>query len=63
MFLIYVAVVLLNRWADIGLTEDDIYALTGGTGAVAIGQGIADMGKEKAKVEINDMARREAKGK
>lgn len=50
-FLVTVAVVILNKKLDLGLTETDIYALTGGAGAYALGQGLADFGKSKALVE------------
>ena len=50
-FLITVAVVVLNKKLDLGLTEPDIYAVTGGLGAYALGQGLTDLGKGKALVE------------
>lgn len=46
-FLVYVIVVVLNKVLDLGLVESDVYALTGATGAYTIGQGLADVGKEK----------------
>lgn len=50
-FLVTVAVVILNKKLDLGLTEPDIYAVTGGLGAYAVGQGLSDFGKGKAVVE------------
>lgn len=49
-FLVYVAVVLLNKKFEIGLAESDVYALTGATGLYTIGQGLSDFGKEREKV-------------
>ena len=49
--LVFMALVLLNRQLDLGLTEDDIYALAGGTAGAQVGIGLADFGKEKAKIE------------
>lgn len=53
-FLITIGVVILNRKLDIGLEENDIYAITGGLGAYVLGQGLSDMGKSKAIVEIRE---------
>ena len=50
-FLITISVVVLNKKLDLGLTEPDIYAVTGGLGAYAVGQGLTDFGKSKAIVE------------
>jgi len=50
-FLVYVAVLLLNRKFELGLSENDVIALTGATGAYTVGQGLADFGKSKAIVE------------
>lgn len=47
-FLLYVVVLLLNRKFEIGMSETDIYALTGVTGAYTLGQGLADLGKSRA---------------
>lgn len=40
-FLISVAVLLANRFFDLGLTEADIYTLFGGAGVYAVGRGLA----------------------
>ncbi len=53
-FLITIAVVVLNKKLDLGLTEPDIYAVTGGLGAYALGQGLTDLGKSKAIEEIKE---------
>ena len=53
-FLLTVAVILLNRFLDLGLSEDELLILTGGFGAYAISQGISDAGftgKVKAETE------------
>lgn len=50
-FLITIGVIILNRKLDIGLEENDIYAITGGLGAYALSQGLSDFGKGKAVVE------------
>jgi len=50
-FLVTIAVIVLNKKLELGLNEGDIYAMTGGLGAYAIGQGLTDMGKGKALVE------------
>ena len=50
-FMVTVAVIILNKKMDLGLSENDIYALTGGLGAYAVGQGLTDLGKGKALVE------------
>lgn len=49
-FLVYLAVVLLNKKLGFELTETDLYTLTGGLGAYTLGQGLADFGKEREKV-------------
>lgn len=50
-FLVTIAVIVLNKKLDLGLTENDIYAVTGGFGAYAVGQGLTDLGKSKAIIE------------
>lgn len=50
-FFVTVAVIILNKKFELGLSESDIYALTGGVGLYALGQGLADFGKGKALVE------------
>ena len=50
-FLVTIGVILLNKQLDIGLGENDIYAITGGLGAYTVGQGLSDFGKGKAIVE------------
>jgi uncharacterized membrane protein YjjP (DUF1212 family) len=50
-FFVTVLVIILNKKLDLGLTEPDIYAVTGGLGAYAVGQGLTDLGKGKALVE------------
>ena len=50
-FLATVGVILLNKQLDLGLGENDIYAITGGLGAYTVGQGLSDFGKGKAVVE------------
>lgn len=53
-FILTVAVILLNRFLDLGLSEDELLILTGGFGAYAISQGISDAGftgKVKAETE------------
>jgi len=53
-FLVTIGVILLNKQLDLGLGENDIYAITGGLGAYVVGQGLSDMGKSKAIVEIRE---------
>ena len=50
-FLATIGVILLNKQLDLGLGENDIYAITGGLGAYTLGQGLSDFGKGKAVVE------------
>ncbi len=50
-FFCTVLVIILNKKMDLGLSETDIYALTGGLGAYAIGQGLTDWGKSRAIIE------------
>lgn len=50
-YLLAVTLILLNRKLELGLSEADVYALVGGASAYAIGQGIADHGKEAEKVK------------
>ncbi len=50
-FLVTIGVIILNKSLDIGLGENDIYAITGGLGAYTLSQGLSDFGKGKAIVE------------
>jgi len=50
-FLVTVGVILLNKQLDLGLGDNDIYAISGGLGAYTVGQGLSDFGKGKAVVE------------
>jgi hypothetical protein len=50
-FLVTISVILLNKQLDLGLGENDIYAITGGLGAYTVGQGLSDFGKGKAIIE------------
>ncbi len=50
-FLVTIGVILLNKQFDLGLSENDILAMSGGLGAYALGQGLSDFGKGKAIVE------------
>ena len=49
--MVTIGVILLNKQLDLGLGENDIYAITGGLGAYTVGQGLSDFGKGKAIVE------------
>ncbi len=55
-FLVTIGVVILNKKLNIGLGENDIYAITGGLGAYVVGQGISDAGfkgKIQAESKVN----------
>lgn len=56
-FLVYVSIVLLNKKMDLGLNDTELIAMTGGLGAYTIGQGLSDLGKEKARIEVNGKKR------
>ena len=56
-FLVTIAVIILNKKLELGLNEGDIYAMTGGLGAYAIGQGLTDIGKSKALIENGKAAK------
>ena len=45
------AVVLGDGWANMGLNDNQMICIAVIVAGYAIGQGLADMGKEKAKVE------------
>jgi hypothetical protein len=60
-FLLTVAVILLNRFLDLGFSEDELLILTGGFGAYAISQGISDAGfTGKVKAETEAIVERKA---
>lgn len=50
IFVIGVAVVVLNRTLDLGLTGEDLAVIGGGSVSALLGVGLADFGKEKATV-------------
>lgn len=50
-FLVTVAVILLNEWLGIGLSEEELLILTGGFGAYTVSQGLSDFGKEGEKIK------------
>ena len=55
-FLVTIGVILLNKQLDLGLGENDIYAISGGLGAYVVGQGISDAGfkgKIQAESKVN----------
>ena len=51
VFVITVAVVVLNRTLDLNLTGEDLVMVGGSSVATTLGFGAADLGKEKAKIE------------
>jgi hypothetical protein len=51
VFTIMVAVTVVNRTLDIGLTAEDLAYIDGGGIAAILGFGMADHGKEKARIE------------
>ena len=54
--LISIAVVLLNKKLDLGLSETEIIGILGGSGLWSVGQGLADFGKSKAKIDASNKA-------
>jgi len=52
IFIIGIAVVILNRVLDIGLTGEDLEKIAGADIAALVSIGLADFGKERAKALV-----------
>lgn len=60
-FLVYVGVLLLNKYFELGLDDATIYSITAGFGAYTVSQGISDAGfKGKVQAESEASAERKA---
>jgi len=55
VLVIGIAVVVLNRVMDLGLTGDDLALIAGADIAALVGIGMADFGKEGAQTKANVM--------